>query len=81
MMNPNLAKQIDAGFVAAACYNRAGRTTICGDRQIGQLWLRWGDIIMGAAKFYAAEIAREEAMIAEYENRIALENMPCMEEA
>ena len=81
MVNPNFIKQIEAGFAAASCYNRAGRETIRGDRQIGQLWLRWGDILTGAAMFYADEIAREEAMIADYENMMAWENMPCGDEA
>jgi len=80
MMNPNLAKQIEAGFAAASCYNRAVRS-IMRDRQLGQLWERWGDIMTGAAMFYATEIAREEAMIADYENMIAWENMPCGDEA
>ena len=80
MMNPNLAKQIEAGFAAAACYNRSARVTMR-DRQLGQLWLRWGDILTGAAMFYADEIAREEAMIADYENMMAWENMPCGDEA
>ena len=81
MVTPNFIKQINAGFAASDCYNRAGRSTIRGDRQIGQLWLRWGDIMTGAAMFYAAEIAREEAMVADYENMMAWENMPCGDEA
>lgn len=81
MVDPNFIKKINAGFAAIDCYNRSSRTTIRGDRQMGQFWMRWGDIMKGAAMFYAAEIAREEAMLAEYENRIAWENMPCGEEA
>lgn len=79
MVNPNFIKQIEAGFAAGACYNRAVRT-IMRDRQLGQLWSRWGDILTGAAMFYATEIAREDAMVAEYENMMAWENMPCGEE-
>ena len=82
MVNPNFIKQIQAGFAAGDCYNRAVRAIVSGpDPKLGQLWTRWGDIMTGAAVFYANEIAREEAMIADYENMMAWENMPCGEEA
>lgn len=80
MMTTNTINQVNSLLAASRCYNRASRT-IMRDSQLGQLWSRWGDILRGASEFYAAEKAREEAMIADYENMMAWENMPCAEEA
>ncbi len=37
-----------ASLAALDCYRAAKREFIKGDRQIGQLWIRWGDIMMAA---------------------------------
>ena len=35
-----------ASIAAFDCYRAAKREIIKGDRQIGQLWSRWGDMLM-----------------------------------
>ena len=35
-----------ASLAAFDCYRAAKREIIKGDRQIGQLWSRWGDLLM-----------------------------------